>query len=200
LRPTNSEAYLDEQTALQEGKLIASKEGRRWISKEQALYAVEAYTRKTDKSVNGLVPILCEQVLLWRIIYDDIGVEYVIDKNFGTIISERKLPLESLVGSSATNAPRSDAHAINKRQAVEIARRDFSELLRLYGSSPDHINEYTPFACELKNAWRIAFEYRRQPWQKITELPNTNPPLYLIDKKTGSIVDRVPPMRPSDIH
>jgi hypothetical protein len=197
-RPANTEIYVDEERALEEGREIASKEGRKWINKEKAIAAVASYT-KNDRSGGKVVPVICEQVRMWRIVYQELGLEYVIDKNSGIVLNERKLPLE-VISDNNTAATPQNSQTITKNDAIGIARQDFGALLKEYGSSPNHIDEFTPFACELKRSWRVVFEYRQKPGQKFTDLPNTNPPLYLIDNETGRIVDREPPMRASDTH
>ena len=189
-RTTNVGTYLDEETVLQEGRQVASRERKSWISAAQAIAAVTAYNKKTHKSLDPLVPIICEQVRLWRIIDEHTGIEYAIDKYSGIVLMERKLPL--INGA----VPSSSSITISKKDAIAIARNDFSELLSSYGNSSDYVNEYVPFACELKASWRVVFEYRQQPSQKLTELPNTNPPLYLIDKQSGRIIEREPPLKP----
>src|SRR5437016_11836547 len=74
-KTTNADTHLDEETALQEGREVASKEGKSWISRAQAIAAVTAYNKKTHKSLDPLVPIICEQVRLWRIIDEHTGIE-----------------------------------------------------------------------------------------------------------------------------
>jgi Peptidase propeptide and YPEB domain len=190
----STESYLDEEAALREGRQISARENRKSITQEQATTIANAYAKKSNRSVEALVPRACEQVRVWRIIYEEIGLEYVIDKTSGAVLIERKLWLEWSNRGNQANTP-NNSSTFSKSDAIAVARRDFSELFKSYGSSPDHINEYTAFACELKNAWRVVFEYRQHPNQKTIELPNTNPPLYLIDKRTGAIIEREPPIR-----
>jgi len=190
-RSADNQIYLDEDRALEEGREIASREGRKSITREQAIAAVASHTGAS--SGVKVVPVICEEVRLWRIVYEEMGLEYVIDKNSGLVLNERKLPLEVISDNSTAATPQT-ARTISRKDAIGIARQDFGALLKEYRDSPSHLDEYTPFACELKRAWRVVFEYRQQPGQKFLELPNTNPPLYVIDKETGRIVNREPPV------
>lgn len=156
------------------------------ISKEEAIAIAEEDAAKNYQSLEPFKVVGCERARLWVVIYDSGGPEYYIDKNSGAILSVWKWPRD--LKTSAEYSESSSNKGISKTEAIEIAKKHFTDFLVSYGDAKEHVNEYDAVACELANAWRVFFEYRAAPGQSLATLPNSNPPNYIIDKGTGRII------------
>lgn len=139
------------------------------IAKESA---VQAYG-----VLDGYAVVPCEDDLLWRVFFDPTeadasngGLEYIIVKRGGRIISHRKLPL---VGPNYRQT--SPTSEINKTQAIAIAKKDG---VKAYGS----LEHYRVTVCELSKAWAVIYSPARGS--------NGGGPEYVIDKRDGRILDR----------
>lgn len=156
------------------------------ISKEKAIAIANEDAAKKSQSLESFKAVPCEQAWLWVIIYDGGGPEYYIDKKSGAILSVWRLS-QALNDNAASSESRSGA-GIGEIEAIEIAKKHFVDFLVSQGDAKDHVNAYDAVACELANAWRVFFEYRAAPGQNRATLPNSNPPNYVIDKKSGKIM------------
>ena len=126
---------------------------------------------------------MCELSTLWVVIYDSGGPEYYIGKNSGSILSVWQWP--RTLQPSAEYAGSISNNGISKSKAIEIAKTHFADLLVSYGDASEDIYEHDAVACELANSWRVFFEYKTSPGKSLATLPNSNPPNYIIDKRTG---------------
>lgn len=166
---------------------VSNKEGiRQQIGKDQAIAVANEDATKSYRSLSSFKVVACERARLWVIIYDRGGPEYYIDKISGNILTVQTLPQG--VGANAARGEPSSGNGIDSTGAIEIARNHFVDFLVSQGDAKDHVNGYDAVACELENAWRVFFEHRPTPGQNLATLPNSNPPNYLIDKKSGKIV------------
>ncbi len=156
------------------------------ISKEEAIAIANEQAAKSYQSLESFKVVACEQSRLWVIIYDGGGPEYYIDKVSGSILSLQKFP-QALNADAAISASGRN-NKISGTKAIEIAKKHFVDFLVSNGDAGEHVNEYDAFACELDNAWRVFFEYHAAPDRDTATLPNNNPPSYVIDKKTGTII------------
>lgn len=154
------------------------------ISEEEAIAIANEDAAKGSQSLGTFRVCACELARLWIIVYDGGGSEYYIDKESGDILSVQRLPQ----GDAANAVSGEPSSVINETEAVEIARRHFADFLASYGDDREHVAEYDVVACELANAWRVFFEYRMKPGESLATMPNTNPPNYVIDKRTGEII------------
>jgi hypothetical protein len=155
------------------------------ISKEAAIAIANEDALKDYKSLAAFKIVACEQSIFWRVIYDGGGPEYVIDKTSGTIIKKQIVPQGSIVTQS-TNGADSRARTISQDEAIAAARRDVQET---YDDKID-LDQLVVITCELSNVWRVIFDYRLKPGEKLQDLPHESFPKYVIDKKTGKILNR----------
>lgn len=156
------------------------------ISKGEAIAIANEHAAKSYQSLESFRVVACEQSRLWVIIYDGGGPEYYLDKMSGSILSVQKFPqalnAHTAIGASGRN------NRISGAKAIEIAKKHFVDFLVSKGDAREHVNDYDAFVCELDNAWRVFFEYHAAPDRNTATLPNSNPPSYVIDKKTGEII------------
>jgi len=148
------------------------------IDQNKAIAISNRAARKTYKRLERFTVVPCEGLVLWRIIYDGGGPEYVIDKRSGKIIKVEHLPQ----GSS------SGGRKLNQEEAIEIAKRDARAK---YGDRED-VDKYDVRACEEAKAWRIVFDFRPPAGTRYDQLilPNGSMPQYVIDKTSGKILYR----------
>lgn len=155
------------------------------ISKEAAIAVANEDALKDYKSLAAFKVVPCEQSIFWRIIYDGGGPEYVIDKTSGRIIQKQTVP-QGWPASENTNASNSRGKEISQEEAIATARRDVYET---YGDKIN-LDQFVVLACKLSNVWRVIFDYKLKPGERIQDLPNASFPKYVIDKKTGKILHR----------
>lgn len=156
------------------------------ISKEQAVAIANEAATKSDQTEESFKVTACQRARLWVIIYDGGGPEYYIDKFSGAILLVQKVP-QSFKPNAASGVSTGDK-VISEAEAVEIAKKHFVDFLEAQGDTKNHVNDYDAVACELANAWRVFFEYRAAPGKSPSTLPNSNPPNYVVDKKSGEIL------------
>jgi hypothetical protein len=155
------------------------------ISKEAAVTIANEDVLKDYNSLNAFKIVVCEQSIFWRVIYDGGGPEYVIDKSSGRIIKKQKLPQGS-TETESRNGSDTRTKEISEQDAIAIARRD---AYQKYDDKID-LDQFLVRACEQSNVWRIIFDYRLQPGERVQDLPNANFPKYVIEKTTGEILYR----------
>lgn len=153
------------------------------IGKEEAVAIAKKDAAKTQQSLDAYDVVACEKRTLWVVMFDGGGVEYYVSKESGEVLGSEMLQ-QSLDDGAAGNV----GSKIGEAQVIEIAERHFGEFLESYGDSKDHVKDYDAVACELSNAWRVFFEYRMKPGETLATMPNTNPPNYIIEKRTGKII------------
>ena len=156
------------------------------ISREQAITIANEDAAKHQQPLKLFHATVCERARLWVIIYDEGGPEYYIDKISGAIVSVQQLP-QNLNVATADGARVGD-QVISEREAVEVAKKHFVDFLVSKGNGEEQVTEYDTVTCELAHSWRVFFEYRALPGESLVTLPNSNPPNYLIDKKSGGIL------------
>lgn len=150
------------------------------ITKEEAIAISRSNWHGQRQPFKFPIPVACERARLWVVIYEDEGADYYIDKTSGAIVSLGFAPAIQSANGSHTS--------ISKIEAIEIGRRAFSDFLTRMGDNTAQIANYDPLACEVGDAWRVFFDYRAEPWMTVATLPNTNPPHYVISKRSGKIV------------
>lgn len=153
------------------------------IDKDQAVNIATDAARKSNKSLATYKIVPCELVRTWLIIFDGGGPEYVIDKSSGKILRTQVIPQGGNAGVDTNVEP--NHTGIDKNQAIQIAKRAARQE---YGAKGLDIDQFVILPCELPKAWRIVFDYRLDPGQDVSTLPNAGFPKYVIDKQTGEIL------------
>lgn len=166
-QPTNGDA----QDGTRESTMIDREDAIR-IARERAATSYGSLERY------NIVP--CDQGVFWRVLLepaspssDREGIEYVISKQGGRIISQRELPL--LTTSSVDGEESSRSVSTSREDALAIARRDAAQA---YSS----LESYNVTACELTNVWRVIYS----PEGGL----DGGGPEYVIDKRTGRIINK----------
>lgn len=154
----------------------------RGISEREAVAIAERDATRIYGPLRASKVIACEQVIFWRIIFDNGGPEYVIDKSSGSVLSVQKIPQSGDQGGRLV--PRENP--ITRQEAVAIGRR---EALKVY-KDPSAVNDFVVLTCELSEVWRVVFDYRLRPGEDFKSLPNARFPSYVIDKTTGAVLYR----------
>src|SRR5207245_8299770 len=79
----------------------------------------------------------------------------------------------------------SNDRRIDKEQAIAIAKRAAQQA---YGPKGLDIDQFVILPCEQAKVWRVIFDYRLDPGQDTSSMPNAGFPKYVIDKRTGEIL------------
>jgi Peptidase propeptide and YPEB domain len=153
------------------------------ISESQAVAIAESDALRTYKSLAAFKVVPCEQVLFWRIIFDNGGPEYLIDKSSGSIIRAQKIPQSSDGGRELLSQER---RPIGKQEAIAIAR---NEALKVY-KDQTIVNDFVVIVCEQAKVWRVLLDHRLRPGEGLNSLPNGQFPNYVIDKTSGEVLYR----------
>ncbi|SRR6266851_3981567 len=153
------------------------------INREQAIAIANDDAGKSNKSLSALHVVSCELVRTWLIIFDGGGPEYVIDKTSGKIIRAQTIPQGGDDRTKGNLAP--NHKEIDKEQAIEIAKKAARQA---YGPKGVDIDQFVILPCEQAKVWRVIFDYRLDPGQDTSSLPNAGFPKYVIDKRTGEIL------------
>jgi hypothetical protein len=152
------------------------------ISEREAVAIAERDATRIYGPLGAFKVIACEQVIFWRIIFDNGGPEYVIDKSSGSLLSVQKIPQSGdRVGKLVPQE-----NPITRQEAIAIARQ---EALKVY-KDPSALNDFVVLACEQSEVWRVLFDYRLRPGEDLKSLPNARFPSYVIDKTTGAVLYR----------
>jgi Zn-dependent metalloprotease len=153
---------------------------KKQISKEEAITIANEDAEKSYPSFYTFKVVACDYENMWLVIYDGGGPEYFIDNESGTILWVQKVPQgPDEVGIIAKSE--SSDESISEEDAIDVAKKDFHE-------SNGEENLFDPVSCELTHSWRVFFKFKVTPDQSTTALPNTDPPNYVIDKKSGKII------------
>lgn len=154
------------------------------IDQTKAVAIANKRVRKTYKRLERFTVIPCEGIVLWRIIYDGGGPEYVIDKRSGMIIKVEQLPQ----GLGRSNAGLIHREAVGEQEAIAIAKQDARTK---YGDKED-IDQYDVRACEEAKGWRIVFDFKPPVGSRDDQLilPHGSFPQYVIEKASGKIIYR----------
>jgi len=179
--PNNLRARIDGSSA-NEMKYAVSRE---LITREQAVTIANVDAARKHPALEFSQTTTCERARLWVIIYD-VGLEYYVDKMSGAIVLVQQLPLD--LSGATPRGPQIAERLLSKQQAVEIAKKQFADFLVSENDAEEQVNDYDAVACELSKGWRVFFEDRVLPGKNLATAPNSNPPNYLIDKKTGGIL------------
>lgn len=156
------------------------------VDQKSAIAIANRAAGKTYKRLERLAIVPCEGIVLWRIIYDGGGPEYVIDKRSGMIIKVEHLPQGS--SSNGGKAGSNPGKNMSELEAIEIAKRDARAE---YGDRED-VDKYNVRACEEAKAWRIVFDFKPPIGSRDDQLilPHGSMPQYVIDKASGKILYR----------
>jgi hypothetical protein len=152
---------------------------KKQISKEEAIVIANEDAGKSYPSLRTFKAVACNYENMWLVIYDGGGPEYFIDSESGRILWVQKVP-QGPDGDIVNREP--SAESISEEDAIAVAIKDFHE------SSGEDVNIFEPVPCELTHSWRVFFKFRITPHQGTAALPNTDPPNYVIDKKSGKII------------
>lgn len=168
------------------GQPLQRKDSVVSITQKEAIAIANRHARKKHKRLERFTIIPCEGLVLWRIIYDGGGPEYVIDKRGGMIIKIERIPQSS--HSSESNAGANRGQSVSEREAITIAKTDARAE---YGDKED-IDKYEVRACEQAKVWRIVFDFKPPMGSRDGQfvLPNGSMPQYVIDKASGKIIYR----------
>jgi len=161
-----------------------TKRSGQQIGREEAVAIANEDAAKSYRSLDSFMVVACELARLWVIIYDGGGPEYFIDKESGAVLFVQRLPQ----GLDANDVSGEPSGGISETEAIEISRRNFADFLASYGNDREQVGQYDAVACGLAKAYRVFFEYRMKPGDSLATMPNTNPPSYVIDKRTGRII------------
>jgi hypothetical protein len=150
------------------------------ISSDKATLIANEAALKSYPSLSGFKAVVCEQQILWRIIYDGGGPEFLIDKISGKIILTQTIPQ----GIDHVE-PESTTIRISGAHAVDIVKEDLKRSV----PSKD-MDSYVLHSCELDRAWRVIVEPQLtvEPDKHYPAIPNASTRNYVIDKTTGEIL------------
>ena len=151
------------------------------ISSDKAISVANEAALKSYPSLKEFRPVVCEQQVFWRIIYDGGGPEYLIDKISGKIIWTQTIPQ----GLDHSKAESKTTLKITGANAVDITKEDLKR------SVPDvQIDSYVFHSCELAHGWRVIIEPRltADPNKNYPTIPNASTRNYVIDKLSGEIL------------
>lgn len=153
------------------------------ISKGRAISIALRRARET-RSLPGTYRIVtCELSMLWAVIFDGGGPEFLIDKDSGVI---RRIRMVDQTWSGVRQLKvATNLENITATDAIDIAKRDYHRELPY-----DDITRLSFFVCELDEVWRVFVEYKiyldpltKQPVVAVSDAPN-----YVIDKTNGAIL------------
>jgi hypothetical protein len=147
--------------------------GVKGITRNQAVKIANQEALKSYKSLNDFKVVPCEQEIFWRVIYDEGGPEYLIDKRSGRIVRAQKTPQGEPDGSTS----------VTEAEAIEIAKRDM-----LAPTNGQRLDPFVVHSCELGKAWRIIIEPRIEFEGNTPVIPHSSTPNYVIDKASGKIL------------
>lgn len=160
---------------------------RMGIGKEEAVAVANKAALQTHTSLADFNIVVCEQSLVWAVIYDGDGSEYLIDKTSGRIVQLRRVPQGFATGNRQETGPPKRVDGITEQEAIMIAKDDFRQT---YGQTADSNLRLIP--CELAKAWRIVFDVRliRNARQDEPIIPDAHAPTYIIEKQTREVLYR----------
>ena len=154
------------------------------ITKEKAIAIAKKHALRRYKSLKRFRVVACELTIFWRVIFDGGGPEYVIDKESGAVRRVQIIPQNWT--RKPDNGYSEDKSAINREEAIEIAKRDAESVPGI------DIERFTVTACELQKVWRVFVEHTLhiEPAGGRPVIPHSSAPNYVIDKKTGTILSK----------
>ncbi|HEX8501384.1 MAG TPA: hypothetical protein VF659_12450 [Pyrinomonadaceae bacterium] len=153
------------------------------IGAAEAVQIAKQRAARKYKRLDRYNVAVCDVGASWRVVFelkdprsDGRGPEYTIMKNSGAVIhvevAAHRLP-PPRADAKKTGSPRQ--RSLSREEAIALAKED---ALKTFGP----LTELGVDACELIGAWYVAF-YFKEP------LTRGGPPLYIIDKKTGRIIE-----------
>ena len=152
------------------------------VNGESAIQIASKRAARKYKSLNRYNIALCDMGDRWRVIFelkdprsDGRGPEYTIVKRGGAILHIEVSAHRLAASGYSKAAPSKKDKQLSRDEAIALARDD---ALKTYGS----LSDLNVSACELIGAWYVVF-YFREP------LMRGGAPLYIIDKKTGKIIE-----------
>ena len=152
------------------------------ISENEILSIADKALNQRNEEMRPKRIVLCETVLFWQVLYEELGIEYGINKQGGQLVGTTIIPLPQI--SKSTSKTLSESEALNLAQAETE-----SYLISL--GAADEIGSFHAVACELRYSWRVYYvdndTWNARDW---SNLPNSNPPNYLIDKIGGKFLFR----------
>ena len=153
------------------------------ISEQELLSIANKTLSQNFSDANPKKVVLCESVLFWHVLYEELGVEFVVSKDRQSISTVKTLPIPP--PKELSKQPLSES------QALEIAKEETKLYYKKIEGDMSELDEFRTIACELENSWRIYFvdknTWNANDWNN---LPNSNSPNYLIDKRDGEILFR----------
>ena len=151
------------------------------ISSDKAISIANEAIIKSHPSFKEFKPVVCEQQVFWRIIYDGGGPEFLIDKISGKIVWSQTLPQ----GLNLSEPESKTTSRITAANAADIAIKDLKR------SVPNmDVDSYIVHSCELDRAWRVIVEPKLtgEPNKQYPAIPNASTRNYVIDKSSGEIL------------
>lgn len=151
------------------------------IGSDKAIALANEAAVKSYPSLQKFRPVVCEQQIFWRVIYDGGGPEILIDKISGKIVWSQTIP-------QGPEAPKAEAKTPNKitaANAVDIVQADMKRSL------PDADSAfYVLHTCELDRVWRVIVEPKLtiKANEQYPAIPNASTLNYVIDKSSGEIL------------
>ena len=151
------------------------------ISSDKALATANDAALKQYPSLKDFRPVVCEQQIFWRVIYDGGGPEFVVDKISGKVIWSQSIPQ----GQTSLNPEAKTPGRITAAKALEIAQED----MRRSRPALD-LDAYVLDTCELDRVWRVIVEPKLTmgPNNEYPAIPNATTLNYVIDKSSGAIL------------
>ena len=148
-------------------------------NREEALRLAKENATKTYGSLEKYNVFVCEQPVFWRVLLEpkdtranQKGVAYLISKRKSWIVNSHEFPLPS----DGTSKERLPGEGVSDRDgAVAIAKKD---AIAAY----DSLAPYDLAVCELTKVWIVVYSLK--------EGLNGGGPEYVIDKRTGRILDK----------
>lgn len=131
--------------------------------------------------------VACDDGLSWRVVDTNKLLEVRLDKD---ALLKPKVTTLTTPPADRSSLP----SPMSKDEAIALAGQYFvMDSSQRFNESPDIIDRYFPSVCDLGAYWRILFiswDYQiiLRP-ADIAHLPNGSAPKYLVDKKTGDIIE-----------
>ena len=151
------------------------------IDKEKAISIATKARAKVNGQPEQFNVLACEESEFWRIIFDRKGAslgkkdpEYILTKD-GRIIDIELVKHQLQITNQNRKVILQRRTGISKEEAIKIAEKD---AIAVYKS----LKKYDLIVCELSRAWRIIYSLK--------EPIHGGGPDYVIDKKTGQIIDK----------
>jgi len=151
------------------------------ISSDKAIAIANDAALKSYPSLKEFRPVVCEQQVFWRIIYDGGGPEILMDKISGKIVWSQTTPQ----GPNPLKSEPKTPGKITAANAVDVAQEDIRRSL------PNmDLDFYVLHTCELDRVWRVIVEPKLtvRANEQYPAIPNASTLNYVIDKSSGEIL------------